>query len=134
MRIRVTTIYAAQILGYMATTENRLVTVKELVAQIGITYQYCLKVMNELKKAGLLESEQGCKGGFYLKTEPESITVDDVMEVFEESAPGYVEKKEAVKKDPFKMYMDKLYLQEKERMKHTALVDIYRVNAAEKKR
>lgn len=67
--MKVTTIYAAQILGYLTAKEEPLATAKEIVAQVGVTYQYCMKILNEMRHAGLaglLVSEQGCRGGFRL--------------------------------------------------------------------
>ena len=66
MKIKITTVYAAQILGHMLLKGNKLTTASKIVEKTGITYQYCIKVMNEMKRAGLLESEQGCKGGYRL--------------------------------------------------------------------
>ena len=76
--MKITTIYAAKILGYI-TQRDRLVTAGEIVEHVGISYQYALKIMNEMKRAGLLESEQGCRGGYRLGNEKEDVSAYDVV-------------------------------------------------------
>lgn len=129
MKIKVTTIYAAQILKYIISKGNKLSTASEIVGETGITYQYCMKVMNEMKRAGLLESEQGCKGGYRLKKNPEGITVYDVINIFESENIRMIEGKEFLKNDPFKVYMDEFFANETERLKETSLVKIYQGHA-----
>lgn len=83
MTINTTVIYAIRILGYMCEKKNCLVRAKELVKETGISEQYCFKVMNIIRHAGLVESEQGCRGGFRMAQDPCKVSLYDVICVFE---------------------------------------------------
>ena len=94
MRIKATTVYAVRILGFMMRRPG-VTTVSELVRGVGITHQYCMKILNELRHAGLVVSEQGCKGGFRLAAEDGIITLYDVVALFEPEKHGKAERAEA---------------------------------------
>jgi len=40
-------------------------------------------ILNELKSAKLISSKRGADGGFYLSTEPEQVTVHDIVKAIE---------------------------------------------------
>lgn len=132
MKIKITTIYAAQILGYMLSKENGLTTANEIVEKTEISYQYCMKIMNEMKRAGLLESEQGRNGGYRLKKSAESITVYDVMKIFEAENICIMEEKKLLNSDPFKIYMEEFFAGEMKHLKKAPLIEIYHGQAMSK--
>jgi Rrf2 family protein len=57
---------------------ERVVTVKEMAADIGFSQVFLAKAMQNLKKAGITRSVQGVKGGYMLARNPEQITVADI--------------------------------------------------------
>ncbi|HWR02254.1 MAG TPA: Rrf2 family transcriptional regulator [Chlorobaculum sp.] len=57
---------------------DRVVTVKEMAADIGFSQVFLAKAMQNLKKAGITRSVQGVKGGYMLARTPEQITVGDI--------------------------------------------------------
>jgi Rrf2 family protein len=48
-----------------------------------ISFQYVEQLLNRLKKAGLVESVRGPKGGYRLKRRPAQITAGDIIRVVE---------------------------------------------------
>lgn len=124
--MKITTIYAAKILGYITQNGNSLTTAGEIVENVGISYQYCLKVMNEMKRAGILVSEQGCKGGYRLKATQEDVSLYDVLELFEYNRSADREKeREELAKDPFNQFMKHIHEKEAEDLRHFTIRDVY---------
>ena len=122
--MKVTTIYAAQILGYLTAKEEPLATAKEIVAQVGVTYQYCMKILNEMRHAGLLVSEQGCRGGFRLGKAAEKISLYDVVSLFERDY-AKLHGRDFLPDDSFSRVMDYILEIEAEKMKHLTIREIY---------
>lgn len=79
MQFHITTDYAIRIMGYLITHKNELATATEMSKELGITYQYFMKVINHLKKNDLIQSVQGCKGGYQIAPGYESLTLYDVV-------------------------------------------------------
>lgn len=130
MRIKATTVYAVRILGFMMRRPG-VTTVSELVRGVGITRQYCMKILNELRHAGLVVSEQGCKGGFRLAAEDGIITLYDVVALFEpekQSEKGW----KAAEGDLFHSHLLKIWEESVERLKGLKLKEIYAGCSAEK--
>lgn len=57
---------------------EKIVTVKEMAAEIGFSQVFLAKAMQNLKKAGIVRSVQGVKGGYALGKSPDKITVADI--------------------------------------------------------
>jgi Rrf2 family protein len=71
--------YGLHAVTYLAVQgAGRVVTVKEMAADIGFSQVFLAKAMQELKKAGIARSVQGVKGGYKLGRPPEQITVADI--------------------------------------------------------
>ena len=121
--MKITTIYAAKILGYI-TQRDRLVTAGEIVEHVGISYQYALKIMNEMKRAGLLESEQGCRGGYRLGNEKEDVSAYDVVALFEYRSGE--RDKERPMDDPFSRFMEDRRQKEAEALQAMPIREIYK--------
>jgi Rrf2 family protein len=56
---------------------------KEIANDQNFTEAYLEQIMIKLKEAKLVRTERGCNGGYFLAKAPESITVLDVVELFE---------------------------------------------------
>jgi len=63
---------------------NGPVSVAEIAARTGISEKYMEKVIRRLKKAGLVLSKRGPKGGHVLTRPADSITVGDVVRALED--------------------------------------------------
>lgn len=63
-------------------------TVQEISERHGISAKYLEHILASLKKAGLVQSERGSKGGYRLARSPRDITLADVLFALEgRSAP-----------------------------------------------
>ncbi len=130
MWIKATTVYAVRLLGFMMRQPG-ITTVSELVRGVGITRQYCMKILNELRHAGLVVSAQGCKGGFRLAAKDGVITLYDVVALFEpekQSEKGW----KAAEGDRFHSHLLRIWNENVCRLKGLKLKDIYADCSAEK--
>lgn len=66
---------------------NQPVGIKQLAHYQGVSETYLGKVFTRLKKAGIVTSTPGVKGGYQLARNPEKITFLDVVEALEGKAP-----------------------------------------------
>ncbi|MBC7217944.1 MAG: Rrf2 family transcriptional regulator [Candidatus Caldatribacterium sp.] len=62
-------------------------TVREMAEQTGASFHHLAKVFQRLRKANLVVSSRGPKGGFALARCPERITLLEVYEAIEGSVP-----------------------------------------------
>ncbi|MDU5951615.1 MAG: Rrf2 family transcriptional regulator [Clostridiales bacterium] len=81
MALNVTTDYAIRILLFLSANAPLGVSVtgKIIAEDMRIPYNYFLKIVPHLKRAGFIESFQGKNGGFALVRQPEDITLYDVI-------------------------------------------------------
>jgi Rrf2 family protein len=59
--------------------------IKEISKRQGITPRYLEQIFQKLKRAGILKSIRGPKGGYYLARKIDKINVGDVIRAMEES-------------------------------------------------
>lgn len=59
------------------------VSIKNVAERQQISEHYLEQLMGQLRKAGLVRSERGAQGGYYLNREPKEITVGDIIRVME---------------------------------------------------
>jgi Rrf2 family protein len=59
--------------------------IKEISRREGITPRYLEQIFQRLKKAGMVKSIRGPKGGYYLSRPPEKIIVGDIIRAMDES-------------------------------------------------
>lgn len=52
---------------------------KDIARREAIPLRYLEQIFQDLKRAGLVESKRGPRGGYYLKREPAAITLGDVV-------------------------------------------------------
>lgn len=63
--------------------KNDLIKSYDISNNLGVSDSYLKKIIRQLVVAGLIVSEAGKKGGFYLKRPPEQITLLDIFEAIE---------------------------------------------------
>ena len=56
-----------------------------IAARYALSHSFVEKILHQLKRAGLVSSTQGRKGGYRLARSPDRITVREVLEALEES-------------------------------------------------
>ena len=79
MRLSDYTDYTLRVLMYCATHRDRLVTIGELAEQHGLSKNHLMKVVNDLVRAGYLESVRGRSGGIRLARAAAQINVGGVI-------------------------------------------------------
>ncbi|MEN9204843.1 MAG: Rrf2 family transcriptional regulator [Thermostichales cyanobacterium SZTDM-1c_bins_54] len=62
---------------------GELLQIKEIATRQGIPDRYLEQVLASLRRAGLVQSQRGAKGGYSLGKPPWAITVQDVLLVIE---------------------------------------------------
>lgn len=82
--------YALHCLLYMVDlSKGQTVGIKELAKFQGVSESYLSKVYTKLKKAGIVRSVTGVKGGYELAKAAEDINFWSVIEAVEGSAPMF---------------------------------------------
>lgn len=76
--------YALHCLIYMVDIDKKkTIGIKDLAAFQGISETYLSKIFTKLKKAGIVRSTTGVKGGYVLAKSPAEISFWDVIEALE---------------------------------------------------
>src|SRR4030066_974824 len=57
--------------------------VKDISRRQGISQRYLEQIFQKLKRAGIIGSKRGPKGGYFLVKKPEEITVGEIIRVTE---------------------------------------------------
>lgn len=78
-----TTRYAFHVLGELARRQHGMVRGEELAAATGVPANYLVKILNQLRKAGLVESRKGWGGGFRLRPDAVERPIRDVLAVLD---------------------------------------------------
>lgn len=60
------------------------VPASELAERVGVPANYLSKVLDTLRKEGLVEATRGREGGFFLAREPTDISLAEIVEPFDE--------------------------------------------------
>ena len=76
------TIYGLEALKFILN-KNVCVSIKDIASKKNIPENYLEQIMGILKKAGLIKSIRGAKGGYILNCEPEKITIGDILKILE---------------------------------------------------
>ncbi|MDR3639834.1 MAG: Rrf2 family transcriptional regulator [Humidesulfovibrio sp.] len=85
MRLSTKSRYGTRMLIDIAeNNHNGPVSVAEIATRTGISEKYMEKLIRRLKKAGLVLSKRGPKGGHVLAKSAASITVGDIVRALEE--------------------------------------------------
>jgi len=75
--------YSFRILMYLASHEDRLVTISEVSKRYAISKNHLVKIVHHLAQAGIIKSVPGKNGGITLGKEPKKINLLDVIEITE---------------------------------------------------
>ena len=72
--------YALRAAVFLAEHPGECFTLPELANYTKSPQSYLSKVMQELRKAGIVESQRGLNGGFKLKLSPRKISMYDIIQ------------------------------------------------------
>jgi len=78
--------YGILALQYIAIHSDKIISAKEISEQMGIPYEFLSKTLQQLMKKGLIQSQQGIKGGYVLSRKPTDLTVKDIIIALEGKA------------------------------------------------
>ncbi|MFC1537334.1 RrF2 family transcriptional regulator [Gemmatimonadota bacterium] len=66
--------------------EGNYCLAREIGGELGIPAQYLSKVLHQMARKGLLESQRGKQGGFRLKVSPGQLSLFDVLDAVEDTS------------------------------------------------
>lgn len=75
--------YALNILGFLVRHRDRRTRGEEIARSTGIPANYLSKILNQLRKQGLVDSEKGWGGGFQLRPGAGKHPIGEVLAIFE---------------------------------------------------
>ena len=81
MRISAKGEYAAKAVLYLSVKYPGVVTIQEVAKRHSIPVKYLEHILLALKKAGVLESRRGVRGGYTLARPPAKISIGEVLRV-----------------------------------------------------
>jgi Rrf2 family nitric oxide-sensitive transcriptional repressor len=84
MRLTLHTDYSLRVLMFAALKGEALSTIAEIAEHFGISRTHLMKVVNDLGRAGYLDTMRGKNGGFRLAKKPSQIKVGAVVRDLEE--------------------------------------------------
>ncbi|MFF5796881.1 RrF2 family transcriptional regulator [Streptomyces albogriseolus] len=70
--------YAARALLELACEPSRPLTCEAIATSQGIPFRFLKSVVGDLRRAGLVRSQRGCEGGYWLGRPADEITLLDV--------------------------------------------------------
>lgn len=80
MRISARADYAIRALVELAFDTGRPLSCEAVAASQQIPYRFLKAVMGDLRRVGLVRSQRGCEGGYWLGRDAASITLADVVD------------------------------------------------------
>lgn len=81
--ISLTSRYAFHILSFLLKTTDRLVPGEEIATATGVPANYLSKILSQLRKHGLVESQKGWGGGFRLRDDSGDRPLCDVLKAID---------------------------------------------------
>ena len=110
----------------LAKSEDKLLSVKEIAAELNVSANHLSKVLQRLNKAGYIDSIKGFNGGFKLLVKPEKTSFLEIFELFDgklKDTSCILAKHECGDKCIFGDLVSSITEQVKERFKNTKLSD-----------
>ena len=71
--------YALRVLMHLAARPDKLASIGEIARTYRISHNHLMKVVHDLRKAGLVDAVRGRSGGIRLARPAESVTVGEVV-------------------------------------------------------
>ncbi len=87
MQLNTQSRYALRATLELAKDYNKSIPLSKISENQFLSVRYLEQIFAKLKKAGIVESVRGVKGGYYLAKEPKNISVGEIVEIFETFYP-----------------------------------------------
>lgn len=141
MQFKLATDYAIRCVLFLAGNSGSA-TAEMIGREMGISHNYTQRILQDLKKAGLVTSIQGSMGGFVLAKKPEEIRMIDLVAPEEQTLrlnrcledDAYCSCDGVRKKCPVHAYYQGMQRLFDRYLEGTTVRDLMKVNAAPKKR
>lgn len=75
--------YAVQLLQFLNKKNDKFVSLREFSEKSGISFWFLQKIARKLNLAGVIEAEQGVKGGYRLQVPAKKLNLYKVFEIME---------------------------------------------------
>ena len=75
--------YALQILGYLVRENGSRSRSEDIAQETGIPANYLSKILNQLRKQGIVEAEKGWGGGFKLRKDALARPIKEILAIFD---------------------------------------------------
>jgi Rrf2 family protein len=79
MRVSAKSDYAMRVLVELAADRSQPLTCEAIAQSQDIPYRFLKSVVRDLRQAGLVRSQRGCEGGYWLARDASDITLSDVV-------------------------------------------------------
>jgi Rrf2 family protein len=79
MQISAKADYAVRALVELAADSDRPLTCEAIASAQDIPFRFLKSVFRDLRRAGLVRSQRGCEGGYWIGRDADTITVAEVM-------------------------------------------------------
>lgn len=83
MRVTAKVDYGVRAAVELATAEQAPIKGEALAARQGIPLKFLENILADLRRAGLVSSQRGAEGGYWLAVPPSSVTVADIIRAVE---------------------------------------------------
>jgi Rrf2 family transcriptional regulator, iron-sulfur cluster assembly transcription factor len=77
--------YALRTIGFLADHRGQRVSGSQIASATGIPANYLSKILNQLRKSGLVQSQKGWGGGFLLREDKISVPINEVLGAIDEA-------------------------------------------------
>lgn len=75
--------YALRILGFLVENQGHRTRGEQIAEATGIPANYLSKILSQLRKQGIVDSEKGWGGGFELRPESMSRAISEILAIFD---------------------------------------------------
>ena len=75
--------YALRILGFLVENQGCRTRGEQIAEATGIPSNYLSKILSQLRKQGIVDSEKGWGGGFELRRDARDIPIRQILQIFD---------------------------------------------------
>ena len=80
--------YAVRLLQYLNTKKKDFASLRKFSEKSGISFWFLQKIARKLNLTGIIEAEQGVKGGYRLSAQKKNLNLYKIFEIMEGKLPA----------------------------------------------